>query len=230
MGFNGTKTPLKPTGKAKYQVPKRRHPERGYMEYCLEGEVKEKFCKLFPIHSNRRVMEWFGISFATLQRFKRNLGLEKNMKAIRREQTRDTKRICEANGYYASLRGKAPSEATIEDTRRYRATHPHPLEILKQKNIRKYREFIKRRSERMRELRRIEVLREKYGLERKTRFKCRSISSGGSAQKHLMIKMHNYFADPDHVTWVCYDSQTERSPRMEATAMRHGLRLVEGDE
>lgn len=45
-----------------------------------------------------------------------------------------------------------------------------------------------------------------------------------------MIKMHNYFADPDHVTWVCYDSQTERSPRMEATAMRHGLRLVEGDE
>lgn len=104
------------------------------------------------------------------------------------------------------------------------------MEILKQKNIRKYREFIKRSSERMRELRRIEVLREKYGLERKTRFKCRSISSGGSAQKHLMIKMHNYFADPDHVTWVCYDSQTERSPRMEATAMRHGLRLVEGDE
>lgn len=230
MGFNGTKTPLKPTGKAKYQVPKRRHPERGYMEYCLEGEVKEKFCKLFPIHSNRRMMEWFGISFATLQRFKRKLGLEKNMKAVRREQSRDTKRICEANGYYASLRGRTPSEATLEGTRRYRATHPHPLEILKQKNIRKYREFIKRRSESMRELRRIETLREKYGLERKTRFRCKTISPNGSAQKHLMIKLHNYFADADHVTWVCYDRQTRRSPRMEATAMRHGLRLVEGDE
>lgn len=45
-----------------------------------------------------------------------------------------------------------------------------------------------------------------------------------------MIKLRNYFADADHVTWVCYDSQTRRSPRMEATAMRHGLRLVEGDE
>ena len=82
----------------------------------------------------------------------------------------------------------------------------------------------------MRELRRIETLREKYGLERKTRFRCKTISPNGSAQKHLMIKLHNYFADADHVTWVCYDSQTRRSPRMEATAMRHGLRLVEGDE
>lgn len=230
MSFNGTKTPLKPTGKAKYQVPKRRHPERGYMEYCIDGEVKDKFCKLFPIHSNRRIMEWFGISFSTLQRFKRDLGLEKNMKAIRSEQARDAKRICEANGYYESLRGRAPSESTIDGARRYRETHPHPIEILKQKNLRKYRDVCKRRAEKWNELRRIEALRDKYGLERKTRFRFKSISARGSAQKHLMIKVHNYFADPDHVTWVCYDSQTIRSPRMEETAMRNGLRLVEGDE
>ena len=75
MSFNGTKTPLKPTGVAKWQVPKRK-TENGVMAYCLEGEIKELFIKNFPIHSNRRIMQWFGLSHSTTQRFARGLGLK----------------------------------------------------------------------------------------------------------------------------------------------------------
>ena len=105
MSFRNTKTPNKPTTPAKWQVPMRPNAKSGVREYYLEGELKERFCKLFPKNSNRRMMAWFGISFSTLQRFKREFGLEKDMKSIIRQQSKDTKRICERNGYYASIRG-----------------------------------------------------------------------------------------------------------------------------
>ena len=110
MSFRNTKTPLKPTTAAKWQVPMRPNVKSGAKEYYLEGELKERFCKLFPKNSNRRMMTWFGISFSTLQRFKRECGLEKDMKAIRKQQAKDAKKTCEENGYYASLRGHALSE------------------------------------------------------------------------------------------------------------------------
>lgn len=79
MSFNNTKTPLKPTTAAKWQVPMRPNAQSGAKEYYIEGELKERFCKLFPKNSNRRMMTWFGISFSILQRFKREFGLEKDM-------------------------------------------------------------------------------------------------------------------------------------------------------
>ena len=93
MSFNNTKTPNKPTTAAKWQVQMRPNPKSGMKEYYLEGELKERFCKLFPKNSNRRMMTWFGISFSTLQRFKRELGLEKDMQTIRKQQAKDTKNL-----------------------------------------------------------------------------------------------------------------------------------------
>lgn len=232
MSFNNTRTFRKPAGKAKWQVPMRHHNGTGPMEYYLEGELREKFRRLFPIHSNRRMCTWFGLSFATLQRFKREMGLEKDMRAVRREQARDTKRICEKSGYYASLRGKAPSEACLEAARRKRAEGFNPITRLRETNPREYRKLMRRKAEARRELWRKETLRELYGLERKTRLRVRlsRLGANASSQKHLMIKRRNYFPDPDDPFAVCYDSLTERSPRMEATAARHGLKIVQGGE
>ena len=70
MSFNNTKSPLKPTAAAKWQVPMRPNAKSGVKEYYLEGELKERFCKLFPKNSNIRMMAWFGIMLlhhATLQ-------------------------------------------------------------------------------------------------------------------------------------------------------------------
>lgn len=47
-----------------------------------------------------------------------------------------------------------------------------------------------------------------------------------SAQKHSMIKYNNYFAADGHPSWVCWDADTVRR---EATAIRHGLKIVEGE-
>ena len=233
MSFNNTKTPLKPTTAAKWQVPMRPQPKSGVKEYYLEGELKERFCKLFPKNSNRRMMAWSGISFSTLQRFKREFGLEKDMKSIIRQQAKDTKRICERNGYYASIRGKAPSEACLEAARQLRAAGFHPMKQLKANNPRRYKQLMRKKSEQRKELLRKERLRAFYGLDRQTNLHIPSspLSHRAAAQKHAMIKCCNYFADPlgdPHI--VCYDSETQRSARREATAAKHGLKVVEADE
>ena len=233
MSFRNTKTPTKPTTAAKWQVPMRPNPKSGAKEYYLEGELKERFCKLFPKNSNRRMMAWFGISFSTLQRFKRECGLEKDMKSIRKQHAKDIKKICERNGYYASIRGKAPSDACMEATRQLRAAGFHPLKQLKANNPRKYRRLMRKKSEQRKELWRKEKLRAFYGLERQTHLRIPTdpMSRRATAQKHAMIKCCNYFADPlgdPHI--ICYDSETRRSARREATAAKHGLKVVEADE
>ncbi len=232
MSFRNTKTPLKLEGAAKWQIPRKRHPRAGVMEYYLEGEIREKFIELFPKHSNRRMMQWFGISFSTLQRFKRELDLEKDMKKIRKEQARDVKRICEKNGYYASIRGKKPSDACIEGARKLRATGFTPIKRLKEISPRRYKALMRKKSEQRKELFRKEKLRVKYGIETKTGLRVveNPITHKASACKHLLIKQCNYFADSDDVWTVCYDSQTQRSAQREATAARHGLRIVAGCE
>ena len=233
MSFNNTKTPLKPTTAAKWQVPMRPNAKSGMNEYYLEGELKERFCKLFPKNSNRRMMKWFGISFSTLQRFRRELGLQKDMRAIRKQQAKDIKKICERNGYYASIRGKAPSEACLEATRQLRASGFHPIKQLKATNPRKYKRLMRKKSEQRKELWRKERMRMVYGLERRTKLRLplNSLTHAASACKYMMIRECNYFADPDgdsHI--ICYDSQTRRSARREATAAKHGLKVVEADE
>ena len=233
MSFNNTKTPNKPIGKAKWQVPMRPNAKSGMKEYYLEGELKERFCKLFPKNSNRRMMTWFGISFSTLQRFKHEFGLEKDMQAIRKQQAKDIKKICEKNGYYASIRGKAPSEACLEATRQLRASGFHPIKQIKATNPRKYKRLMRKKSEQRKELYRKEQLRAFYGLERQTNLRIPSspLSHSASSHKHAMIKSCNYFADPlgdPHI--ICYDSETQRSARREATAAKHGLKVVEADE
>lgn len=233
MSFGNTKTPCKPTGEAKYQIPMRATPEsNGVKTYVLEGELKKKFIKLFPKNSNRRMMEWFGISFSTVQSFKSELGLKKDMKAIRRQQIMDVKKTCEENGYYDSLRGKPTSEACREGTRRLRASGFCPLKALKKKNPRRYKAYLRRRSEDQKELWRKERLREEYGLERKTKLPIpqRPMKGAAASFKNMMTHRLNYFSVPGHPWWLAYDSETNRSERSEATARKHGFEIIEGED
>ena len=168
MSFRNTKTPVKSeiTGKARYQCPMcLRH---GQDAYYLTPELEAHFRRLFPITMNRDMMRLFGISFSTLQRFKREFGLEKKMKIIRHKQAQLAKRICEANGYYDSLRGKPVSEACIEASRKKRAEGFNPWQQLRKTNIRKYRKCMQQKSEQRKELLRRERTRVNWGLEQYT--------------------------------------------------------------
>lgn len=227
-----TKTPLKPKGKAKWQLPMK-VGKRGVLTFYLpDGELRERFIKLYPIHFNEKLMRWFGISHTTLHRFARKCGLKKDMKTIKKKHAAAVKRICEKNGYYESLRGKRPSEASMEATRKLRREGFVPILRLKEKDPRKYRRMIKQRSINMKRLIADERRRVLFGLPQKTkrRVTLTPMTSRMSIQKNIMIKTHNYFADKEHPTWVCYDSETNRSQRMESTAIRHGLKIIQADE
>lgn len=232
MSFVNTHTPTKPSCKARWQVPQRRHPQAGVMEYYMEGEIKDKFCELFPKHSNIRIMKWFGISFSTLQRFKRDLGLSKDMKAIHKEHGMDVKKKLEKNGYYDSIRGKAPSQAAIEATKKSRAESPHPWVKLRETNPRKYKIAMKKKCDKWMENREKDKRRVLFGLEQKTRFRhtFTPLSHQAISHKWAMIRHCNYFSVDDHPSWVCYDRETKRSQRREETAKRHGLRVVEAED
>ena len=88
MAFPNTHTPTRAeiTGKARYQCPM--HKVHGADAYYLTPEMEKHFRRLYPVTMNRDMMRLFGISFSTVQRFKRSLGLEKKMKTIRRKHAK----------------------------------------------------------------------------------------------------------------------------------------------
>jgi hypothetical protein len=69
------------------------HKVRGVNAYYLTPELEQHFRRLYPTTLNRDMMRLFGISFVTMQRFKRQLGLTKNMTTIRRKQAAIAKQI-----------------------------------------------------------------------------------------------------------------------------------------
>lgn len=218
--------------KPKYPIPQKPHPTANVPMYYLDGEIKEKFFELYPTHTNPELMKLFGVCYSTIIRFARTYCLQKDMDVIRRKQANAAKKTCIENGYYASLRGRRPSDATIEGTKRMFAEGFSPLAVFKKKHPKKYKRMIKERAEKRKELIRRDRLRIEYGLPRLTKLHLSAtpLSHLAHAQKSAMIKKKNYFADLDHSDWVCYDSETDRSPRMEATAHRHGLYVVAGEE
>lgn len=167
MSFPNTHTPTKAeiVGKPRYQVPTRL--VRGVKTYYLTPELEQHFRRLYPVTMNRDMMRLFGISFSTMQRFKRELGLQKKMKTIRHKQAQWAKRICEENGYYESMRGKAPCEAAMEATRQLRASGWHPMQVVR-KNKRRYQRLMAQRSEKRKELMRKERIRVDWGLGQQT--------------------------------------------------------------
>ena len=168
MSFRNTHIPTKAeiVGKPRYQVPTRL--VRGVKTYYLTPELEAHFVRLYPITLNRDMMRLFGCSFVTMQRLKRQLGLQKNMRTIRHKQAQLTKRICEQNGWYDSLRGKPVSEACQEATRQLRASGFHPMKALRKQNPRKYRRILEQRSERRKELMHKERIRVDWGLGQQT--------------------------------------------------------------
>ena len=165
MSFRNTKTPTKAEikGKPRYQVPTRL--VHGLTAFYLTPELEAHFVRLYPITLNRDMMRIFGISFSTMQRFKRQLGLTKNKNVIIRKQAEVCKKVCEENGWYDSLRGKAPSEACQEAARLKRESGFNPWLTLKKQNRRKYNRLMVKRSEQRKEAMRRDRMRINWGIE-----------------------------------------------------------------
>ena len=231
MSFRNTKTPrmAEIEGKARYQVPSRL--VRGVKTYYLTPELEQHFRRLFPVTMNRDLMRLFGISFSTMERFKRNLGLTKNMRTIRHKHAQQVKRICEENGYYDSLRGKAPSEACQEAARLKRESGFHPMKALKQKNPRKYRSILEKRSEARKELMHKERLRVDWELTKQTNLhipydpygrKRMTFRNTCKAVGYIPGNAH----DPAERWTIYYDQNTRRGAIRERNGVSLGFKFM----
>lgn len=222
--------------------------EKGYHSYILTSEQEAWLCKWYPEIENARITKLSGLRHATLHKFAHALGLKKSeegMRKIKKRQAAKGKRICEKNGYYDSLRGRRPSEASIQATKRKwqeiregKREYEHCLVKMKRENPRKYRACMKRRSKARKELYRKETLRMVYGLERKTKLRqvmLRPYTKSQISHRNYALKRgYSYMEDCTEGSGerynIYWDSETQRSERFEANLIKDGFRVIEWKE
>lgn len=230
MSWSKTHNKSEITVKAKFPVPQIIN-KWGHTEFVLTPEIAKELKRLYPIKTNLELMGLFAIGFSTLQRFKRELGLKKNEKVIRRKQAELAKQTCENNGYYDSLRGRKPTQQCIDASKRWWADGNHPLDILKKKNPRKYRKIRKDASEKRKAQFADERRRVKIGLDQKTNL---HIPQFGYTRKqvchrHNAIKrgyiLGDYRENMGERYTIFWNRQTERSERFEHNLVKDGFRV-----
>ena len=186
---------------AKWQVPLKPHSRRCAIAYDqVPDNIKAKFRELYPISYNRELVAWFGILPSSVRTFAAVLGLRKDRSAICRR--RNAEGNAYRHGYLARLRETDPER--YDDVRR-RIT-----ETMRKKWKRARREKL-------------------YAMRPTTRLHVAPLTEAAYRYKYRACYEHGYFADPDHPYWLCYDSQTRRSAKVEENAKQRGFEIVEGE-
>lgn len=217
---------------APYQIPtKGKGPEAGY---CLEGELLEKFCQLFPIHLNAELAKLFGVSKNTLSRKAKQLGLKKNMSVIVHKTIKKTMATCRENGYYASLKGKRPSDACIAAARRNILNGFSPQRALRERNPEGYKQYLAERGRSLSEQYKRERRRKKLDLPPLTKLHTpeQAYTRKQRQYRRNMKDKCGYILGDYHERfgerWVIYyDSNTKRSKIRERNAKKRGFQIKE---
>lgn len=211
---------------AKYQLP-RLDPNNAKSEYYFTPELEKKFRKLYSITSNIMLMSLFGVSSCTISRLAARLGLEKNMRVIRKKAVEVRRVVCEENGYYDSLRGKPLSENCYAAMKKKREEEGwHPLHSLKKTNPYRYRKAIASFKTKRREMEQKDALRVKIGLPQITRYHRPSqpFSPDQTKYRYRMLKHGYILGDMSEYSGerytIFYDSETPRSKIMESRASK----------
>lgn len=165
-------------------------------------ETRAKFRELYPVSFNKELVAWFGIGEAAIKALAKRLGLKKDLTTLRRRKMLSSPHRMEV--------GKVMRRMREEDPERFARIQ-------------------RRKSENMRHQWRRARLQAEYGLPRTVRLLVTPLNKVQGSYKTQMIYSHGYFSDRAHPYWVCYDSQTARSSRMEAHAISLGLKVVEGE-
>lgn len=215
-------------------------------EYVLTAEQEAWLRRWYPEEENSVLMELSGIKFSTLHRFAREFGLtksDKGMRRIRKRQSVKAVRKLKKSGYYDSIRGRKPSEANrrataqmwkdIRDGRR-----ESPVSIMKRENPRKYRLWMRRKSDERKETIRKERLRVKYGLERQTRLNCVVMCKYTKSQRNHRynalrrgyIVMEDCSEQGGERYNIYYDDDTVRSDEFEKNLCSDGFSVIQWQE
>ena len=210
--------------------------------WTLTAEQEAWLRKWFPEEENSRLMEVSGMSASTLHMFARKYGLTKSEKGIlriRKRQAASIKRKLEKNGYYASMRGRRPSEACVEAVRNMwqdvrDGKRVHPIHAMKHENPKRYKQYMQRKSEVRKEAIRKEQMRVMYGLERKTNLiniVMRTYTRSQTAHRYNALR-RGYFVMEDCSEQggerynIYYDEQTTRSEKFERNLIADGFQVI----
>ena len=191
----------KSTTPAKWQIPTK--PWSSGLSPLFDqasDEVKAKFRELYPVSFNSEMSEWFGVHVQSIKKIGYSLGLRKDKSAITRRR----------NAVY--------NINVHNSLREIRETDPERFNEIRQKmRAAAKKSWAKARREQL------------YAMRPTTRLHPSPLSKVLRLYKYRLVHERNYFADPDHPYWLCYDSQTRRSAEIEANAKARGFEIVEGE-
>ncbi len=211
--------------------------------FVLTDKQEAWFRKWFPEVENSVIAQTSGMSISLLHKFARQYGLtksEKGLKGIKRRQAAHIKRLCERNGYYDSLRGRQPSSAAVEATKKRwqevrEGKREHPIKEIKRKNPRRYKKMMQKRSEERKKTIQKERMRELYGLERKTKLRLpmtkytkRQVSHRYNALKRGYYVMLDCSESSGERYNIYYNEETKRSDYFERNLINDGFKVVKG--
>lgn len=213
-----------------YSLPKIIHPN-GAIGYYLNEEMAKIFAELYPITMNSELREMFGISTHTINKFKKELGLKKNMEVICHKHAQQVKKICEENGYYQSIKGKRMHENCLKAVQEKRKTGWTPLRDIKEKDPERFKEIQQRRSKARKETFEREKKHVKWGLDQTTRlhipyekFKRKDVSRRYKAvQKGYILGSTREFSGERYTFY--YTDTTHRAPIFEKNSIKAGFRI-----
>lgn len=192
----------------------------------------------FPNTPNPEIMQRIDIAERTLYRIARRYGLKKDkryLSRMRRANLKEASRKCKELGVYKenAERAKIMWQKTKVKPREEWPGYKPGLKPWQQPGMtrRKYVQGRQKAEETMRHQRKMERFRIISGEKQQTKLKvCKNITRRASIHKYMMIKDCNYFAIEGEVNTICYDEQTRRSMKREATARRLGLKVEAADE
>lgn len=188
-------------GEPRWPIPTKPWGTRHKIDFDhASEETKAKFRELYPTSFNKEMAEWFGIKAETVRYVAKGLGLSKDRRRIAQRRAEPCKyRLAQA------------------------------MKHIQEKSPERYADLNRRRGETIHKMWHRAKIQGEYGLPRTVRYSPSPLTKKQRQHKNHMLTLHRYFSDPDHPYWVCFDSLTTRSPRMEATAENIGLKIVEGE-
>lgn len=208
--------------KAKWPLQKEKKPN-GKWHFVLEGENKRRFRELYPLHANKTLEDMFGVDAQTVAKLGAGLGLTKDKLAVKRETLAKKRETYRQRGI------EFPSKEYRERLRQQMKGEKNHLLRIKRNDPERFAEIVAKRTASLSKRYRTEKLRREYGLPQATSLRLSKLSPKARITRYDLLR-HNYFADPDDITVLCYDSQTTRIAATEATAERRGLKIVAADE
>lgn len=206
--------------------------------HTLTAEEEAWIIKHFRNTPNATIMQRIDIGESTLRRIARKHGLKKTaqyMNRARRLNAEVGTRRCRELGVYEenAVRARLMWQSIKTRPREEWPGYKPGLKPWEQPGMtrRKYVRGRQKTEETMKHQRKMEWFRIMSGEKQQTKLRLRTnITRRASIHKYMMIKDCNYFAIEGEVLLLCYDEQTRRSMKREATARRLGLKVEAADE